>query len=91
MQMKKHSIDCEWLDVGKFIKDNNIKYAEVISQKGNETKVFSEQYNLRFLCDGLIKYKGEYYAIYHARDYDADTYHRTARICKLTVDKGEIF
>ena len=63
MQMKKHSIDCEWLDVGKFIKDNNIKYAEVISQKGNETKIYSEQYNLRFLCDGLIKYKGEYYIL----------------------------
>lgn len=38
----------------------------------------------------VIKHKGEYYAIYHARDYGADTYHRTARICKLTVDKGEI-
>ena len=63
MQMKKHSIDCEWLDVGKYIKDNNIKYAEVVSQKGNETKVYSEQYNLRFLCDGLIKYKGEYYIL----------------------------
>ena len=38
----------------------------------------------------VIKYKGQYYAVYHARDYGAGTYDRTARICKLTVNKGEI-
>ena len=38
----------------------------------------------------VIKYKGEYYAIYHARDYGADTYARTARICRLTVKNGII-
>ena len=38
----------------------------------------------------VIKYKGEYYAVYHARDYDVDTYARTARICRLTVKNGTI-
>ncbi len=38
----------------------------------------------------VIKYKGEYYAVYHARDYGADTYARTARICRLTVKNGQI-
>ena len=36
----------------------------------------------------VIKLNGEYYAIYHARDY-GDTY-RTARICKLIVKDGKI-
>lgn len=43
----------------------------------------------------VIKYKGEYYAIYHGRDYakpNAEGYeeHRTARVCKLTVADGKI-
>ncbi|MBQ4051459.1 MAG: family 43 glycosylhydrolase [Oscillospiraceae bacterium] len=42
----------------------------------------------------VLKYKGEYYAIYHGRDYgDLDegyTEARTARICKLHVKDGII-
>ena len=40
----------------------------------------------------VIKYKGEYYAIYHARDYDLQHLPeaRTARICKLHVKDGII-
>lgn len=63
MKMKSHNIDCEWIDVGKYVKENNIPYTEVISQNGNETKLYNSVYNLRFLCDGLIKYKGEYYIL----------------------------
>ncbi len=43
----------------------------------------------------VIKYKGEYYAIYHGRDYRDKTVkgyreERTARICKLKVSDGII-
>lgn len=43
----------------------------------------------------VIKYKGEYYAIYHGRDYadnNSSEYveARTARVCKLKVDNGKI-
>ena len=42
--------------------------------------------------NSVIKYKGEYYALYHARDFDL--HHlpeaRTARICKLHVADGII-
>ena len=43
----------------------------------------------------VIKYRGEYYAIYHGRDYcerESDEYveARTARICRLTVRDGRI-
>ncbi len=43
----------------------------------------------------VIKYKGEYYAVYHGRDIKAaanDEYaeERTARICKLIVKNGKI-
>ena len=43
----------------------------------------------------VIKYQGEYYAIYHGRDYtedtlDKDSERRTARICKMLVDNGKL-
>ena len=40
----------------------------------------------------VIKYKGEYYALYHARDYGLQHLReaRTARICKLHVADGVI-
>ena len=40
----------------------------------------------------VIKYRGEYYAIYHGRDFDnsPDAERRTARVCRLTVADGKI-
>ena len=43
----------------------------------------------------VIKYKGQYYALYHARDLDCQkrnefTEARTARVCKLHVNDGVI-
>lgn len=42
----------------------------------------------------VILYEGQYYAVYHARDYDADPRligdQRTARICKLHFNDGII-
>ena len=43
----------------------------------------------------VIKYNGEYYAIYHARDYRGENHGesaeaRTARVCKLHVRDGLI-
>ncbi len=45
--------------------------------------------------NSVIKYKGEYYAIYHGRDYHSNNSSkyveaRTARICRLNVDNGLI-
>lgn len=62
MRMQENGLNCEWLDVGEYVRKNNID-AEVVSQNGNETKLFSKKYNMRFLCDGLIRYKGELYIL----------------------------
>ena len=62
-RMKYNNIDCEWINVGDYLREQNITDPVVLEQKGNETKLFSNIYNMRFMCDGLIKYKGEYYII----------------------------
>lgn len=62
-QMEKHNVDCKWLDVGEYLKKNKIKDPQVIEKVGNETKLYSKKYNMRFMCDGLIQYKGELYIL----------------------------
>ena len=62
-QMNKYNIQCQWINVGEYLTKKGIQDPEVISQVGNETKLFSKKYNMRFMCDGLVFYKGQYYII----------------------------
>lgn len=61
--MSEYGIDCEWLDVGDYIIQNDIPDLDIIGQRGHETKLYSTKYNMRFMCDGLIRYKGELYIL----------------------------
>lgn len=61
--MKEHGVDCEYVDVATYIKENNITDLEVLSQEQFETKLYSSKYNLRFLADGIIKYRDKYYIL----------------------------
>ena len=65
--MKNNDIDCEYVDVEQYV--NNVvnkgysKVLEVLEHSGMETKLLKPDYNTVFLCDGIIKYKGEYYIL----------------------------
>lgn len=61
MQMKDNGLDCEYVNVGEYVKEHNLDDIDVVSQQGNETKLYNKRLNMSFLCDGIIKYKGEYY------------------------------
>lgn len=61
--MKKHGIDCEYIDVAEYVKSRNLDYLEIRSKSGMETKLFHKDLNLSFLCDGIIRYKGHYYIL----------------------------
>lgn len=60
--MKYYGIDCEYVNVEKYVKDNNLPL-EIKSHKKFETKLYDPIRNIVFLCDGIIKYKDEYYII----------------------------
>lgn len=62
-KMKENGIDCEYVDVGEFVKSRELQDIEVVSQNGMETKLYHRQLHLSFLCDGIIKYKGIYYIL----------------------------
>lgn len=62
--MAKNGIDCEYIDVETFIKERGLEEEiKVVSKEGMETKCYSPLYNVSFLTDGIIKYKGKYYIL----------------------------
>lgn len=61
--MKDNGIDCEYIDVGEYVRSRNMEDVEVVSKSGNETKLHNKRYNMNFLCDGVIRYKGKYYIL----------------------------
>lgn len=64
LKMKGSGIDCEYLDVAEYVSSNNLTdKLDIISKQGYETKLFHKELNIRFLCDGIIKYKGEYFIL----------------------------
>lgn len=62
-QMKNNGIDCEYIDVAKFVRERKLDYLEIVSQQGMETKLFHKSLQMSFLCDGIIRYKGHYYIL----------------------------
>lgn len=63
-RMKENGIDCEYVDVAEYIKEKDLTdEIEIVSQQGMETKLFHKSLQLSFLCDGIIKYRGQYYIL----------------------------
>lgn len=63
IHMKDAGIDCEYIDVETYIKEHNLTDLKVVEKCGYETKLINTKYNFRFLCDGIIKYKGKFYIL----------------------------
>lgn len=63
MRMKELGHDCEWIDVEEYLKLRPQKGTTVVERKGLEVKLYNEVLNMRFLCDGIIKFKGQYYVL----------------------------
>lgn len=61
--MRSFGIDCDYVDVSEYIQTHDIPNLQVLGKNEFETKLFNPQYNLRFLVDGIIYYKGEYYIL----------------------------
>ena len=64
MAMKDNNIDCEYVDVAEYVRTHDLTdEIEIVSQQGNETKLYHKTLNMSFLCDGIIRYKGKYYIL----------------------------
>ncbi len=68
LEMKDNGIDCEYVNVADYVRRRNLEYLEVVKEPDfengiYETKLFNKALNMSFLCDGIIKYKGEYFIL----------------------------
>lgn len=74
--MKNNGIDCEYVDVADFVKQEELDYIKIVAKSGIETKCFWEEIPLSFLTDGIIKYKGKYY-ILEIKTMNADKFFKS--------------
>lgn len=77
MQMKENGMDCEWVDVEEYVKANELNYLEIKSKTDTETKLYDTRYNISFMCDGIIKYKGKLYILEIKTETSGKWYSRT--------------
>lgn len=61
--MVNTDMDCIYINVAEFVKQRNLNDLDIISQRGWETKLYHKKYNMSFMCDGIIRYKGHYYIL----------------------------
>lgn len=75
-KMKEYGFDCEYVDVAEYVKSHNIPDVTIVSKSGMETKLFHETLKMSFLCDGIIKYKGNYYILEIKTEISTKWYNR---------------
>ena len=63
MKMREHGLDCDWISVEEWIKLRKPAGTTIVERKGNEFKCHNSIFNISFMCDGIIKYKGIYYIL----------------------------
>lgn len=62
-QMQSCGKDCIWISAKDWVENNKLDYLQVISEGEFETLLFDTRYNIRFKCDGIIKYRGIIYIL----------------------------
>ncbi len=62
-KMKSLNMECEYIEITDFIKKRKLNYLKINGKQGMETKLSYPKLNLSFLCDGIIKYKSQYYIL----------------------------
>lgn len=68
LDMKSNDIDCEYINVADYVRERNLEDLEIVKEPDfehgeYETKLYHKKYNISFLCDGIIRYKGKYYIL----------------------------
>lgn len=68
LDMQSNGMDCEYINVADYVRENKLDYLEIrrepdFEAHNYETHLYHKDLNMSFLCDGIIKYKGEYYIL----------------------------
>ena len=68
LDMKNNGMDCEYINVADYVRSRELKSIDIVKEPDfehgeYETKLFHKDYNMSFLCDGIIRYQGKYYIL----------------------------
>ena len=68
LDMATNGMDCEYVNVAEYVRNRNLTYLTIVKEpdfvgKYYETKLFHKSFNMSFLCDGIIRYKGKHYIL----------------------------
>ena len=68
IDMKSNGMDCEYINVAEFVRDRDLQDIDIVQEPDfengqYETKLYNKKYNISFLCDGIIRYKGKYFIL----------------------------
>lgn len=63
MQMKDAGFEWEWVDPAEYVAEKKIPHMQVVERSGNEVKFYNDLYNMRFLCDGIVKLGDKYFIL----------------------------
>jgi CRISPR/Cas system-associated exonuclease Cas4 (RecB family) len=97
-EMKRVGYDFEWIDVADYLEKWPQDGTVVVERQGMETKLKNTILNLSFLCDGIVRFNGEYYVLeikteasfkFNGRSeaVDKHKYQATAYSVALGIDK----
>ena len=62
-EMRENGFDCDYVDVGVFVKQRGLQDLKVTRKEGMETHLIHQNLKLSFLCDGIIRYQNHYYIL----------------------------
>ena len=69
IDMKDNGFDCEYVKVSDYVRSRGLDdHLEIVKEPDfehgdYETKLYDKTLNMSFLCDGIIRYKGQYYIL----------------------------
>ncbi len=66
MRMKDNGMQCDYIYVPDYIHSFALNHLEILTlptEDEPETKLWDTRYNIRFKCDGIIRYKSNYYIL----------------------------
>lgn len=53
----------DWIDVGKYLEESKVQYKYELEKSGYETHIEIFDPPVRFACDGIVRWRGEYYLL----------------------------
>lgn len=80
-------VDIEYIDIEEFVKTRGLTDIEIKEKQEIETKLYNKRFNMSFMTDGIIKYKGKYY-IFEFKTEIADKFYKRQGVDESHINQA---